>query len=372
MENKTKVKVAVVIGIVILAVIFIFMVVFVKGNRPKKNKNIPTITNGYAAESNKNTTGESGGGDTEEPPVSTGEKITLDGIVSLATKNGSLVKVKSDFSSEEITKLGSGYSGYCYGDNKAYQVLDNEDGSYSIYEIDLLKSDYPQKSVLTTSDYGAIKNIDYYAGKLYFVSQSGQLIEYSISETYSRALTNENEVSSFVIDKVKNNMFVSYKPGGANAGVYILDFTSNSFTQIISLNDLAGDLMLNGNSLVIDVKDFATLYVYDINNATVVSIGADNYLEKAKDHIAFYDNVLLYTDGSNISLKDASGNSYKDNWYTLDDSSIASIEMLDSKTVQVARYGQDGKVSRSIIIDLSNGATTEVSDSAYTDVVRIN
>ena len=369
MDNKTKVKVAVVIGIVILAVIFIFMVVFVKGNRPKKNKNIPTITNGYA-ETNKNTVVDSE--KNEKPSTGEGESVTLDDVVSLAVKDGMLVKINSDLTSTNVAELGSGYSEFCYGESKAYISLDNEDGSYSIYEIDLLKNDYPQKLILTTSDYGTISNLKYYAGKLYFISQIGQLIEYSISEEHSRALTNQNEVGSFVIDKDKNILYASYKPNGENAGIYILDFTSNTFSQIIaSGEELPKKVLFSGSSLVIDIS--ANLYVYNTDTNSVVSIGADNYLSQPENQIAFYDNVLLYTDGASISLKDSSGNAYQDNWYTLNDRSIAEISMLDSKTIQIARFDENGtgKVTRSVLIDLTNGTTTEKTDSVYTEVLRI-
>lgn len=369
MDNKTRVKVAVVIGIVVLAVIFVFMIVFVKENRPKKNKNIPTVTNGYA-ETNKNTVVDDGNKTNNGK-----ENTSLDDVVSIAIKNGSLVKVSSDFSSNEIIKLEDGYTEFCYGENKVYTVYNNEDGSCSIFEIDLLKDKSTQKSIFTSSDYGKIKNVKYYAGKLYFVSEQGALVEYSISEEYVQSLTNDNEVSSFAVDENKDILYVSYKPNGENAGVYILDFTANTFTQIIQLDDLPGELILSGTSLVIDVKEFQTLYVYNITNNSVVAVGADNYFKEPENHIAFFDNVLLYTDGEKIDLKDESGNSYQDNWYNLNDRTIASISMLDSKTLQIARFDENGagagKVTRSIIIDLLNGTTTENADSVYTDVVRI-
>lgn len=369
MDNKTKVKVAVVIGIVVLAVIFIFMVIFVKGNKTPVNKNIPTKgQEGYVDPTKTSSSN-------KEEKESPGEAITLDDVISLGIENGNLVKINKDLSSEVVKKLESGHVEYCYGDSKVYSAIDNEDGSYSIIEIDLLKSNYPEKTILTSSNYETINNLSYYAGKLYFISGKDSLIEYSISENYSKALTNEGEASSFVIDKENNIMYVSYKPNGQNPGIYILDFTTNSFTQIISLGELAGELILSGKTLVIDVKEFSMLYVYHIEQNTVVAIGSDNYLPEVNNLIAFYDNVLLYTDGATINIKDENGNSYQDNWYTLNDRTIADISMIDKTKLQIARYdvngASSGNVSRSIIIDLSNGATTEMPDTAYTDLIRI-
>ena len=47
--------------------------------------------------------------------------------------------------------------------------------------------------------------------------------------------------------------------------------------------------------------------------------------------------------------------------------------MLDSKTIQIARFDENGtgKVTRSVLIDLTNGTTTEKTDSVYTEVLRI-
>ena len=160
-------------------------------------------------------------------------------------------------------------------------------------------------------------------------------------------------------------------PGGVNSGIYTFDFTQNNFTQFIALDELAGDLILNGNSLIIDVKGFNSLYLYDMESGSVVAIGADNYLNKAENHIAFYDNVLLYTNGSAIDLKKSSGEDYQENWYVLNDGTIADISMIDSSKMQIARYDAERKVTRSIIIDLSNGETTEKPDVVYTDIIKI-
>ena len=368
MDNKTKVKVAVVIGIVALAVIFIFMVIFVKGNKTPVNKNIPRKGDAGFVDPTQNTTNTTTKKEEETVP---GSNVTLDDVVCLGIKNGNLVKINSDLTSVDVKKLESGFKDYCYGDKNVYTVIDNEDGTYSVIEIDLTKSNYPEKNIITTGEYGAINNIEYYGGKLYFVSQIGQLIEYSISENYFRALTAAGEVSSFVINKKDNNIIVSYMPGGVNSGIYTFDFTQNNFTQFIALDELAGDLILNGNSLIIDVKGFNSLYLYDMESGSVVAIGADNYLNKAENHIAFYDNVLLYTNGSAIDLKKSSGEDYQENWYVLNDGTIADISMIDSSKMQIARYDAERKVTRSIIIDLSNGETTEKPDVVYTDIIKI-
>ena len=369
MDNKTKVKVAVVIAIVVLAVIFILMVVFVKGNRTQVNQNIPRKGTDSYVEPSTNTSVDIGN---EDENVSSGEPITSDGIVSIGMKGTDLVAINSNLESTVIKKIGSKYSSFCYGDNKIYTVLDNGEENDSINEIDLLKGDYPEKTILTTTgDYGAIKNVEYYAGKLYFVSERMELVEYSIDENVMKPLANENEVSNFTIDKANNRIYVSYRPNGTNPGVYVLDLTANTFTQIITLNDLPGQLILHGNSLIIDVKEYQRLYVYHIEQNTVLELGADNLLEEAKNQITFYEDVLLYTNGTTIDIKNANGDSYQDGWYTVEDGSIASIAMLDATKLQIARFDGTGKVSQSSVVDLTTGTITQMPDIVYSDVVTI-
>lgn len=368
MDNKTKVKVAVVIGIVVLAVIFIFMILFVKGNRPSVNTNIPKKgEEGYVDPIQNKLTEKND----EENKVS-GKKVNIDNVVCLGVANGNLVKINSDFSNDIIKEIDGNYINYCYGENHVYLITNNEDESISIIQIDITKSNYPETIVVSTSDYKDVNNLEYYAGKLYFVSERNQLIEFSISESYFRALSNENEVSSFAINENNNVMYVSYKSNNDNAGVYVLDFTANSFNQIVALTELPGKLIFNDESLIIDVKELNSLYVFDINNNSVINIGSDNNLPKAENHVTFYDNVLLYTDGASISLKKSNGESFKDNWYTLNDRTIADISMIDETHLQIARYDENGQgnVNRSIRIDLSDG-TTETPDIVYTNIVKI-
>lgn len=374
MENKTKVKVAVVIAIIILAVIFIFMVIFVKGNKNQKNPNIPTKGEaGYVDPTVKNTTTEPVN-ETAQEPVVTQPTVSND-VVSLGVKFGWLVKINSDLNAENIIELESGYSEFCYDNSKVYILTINRDGTNLIDEIDLSKSSYTPKNIITSSDYGNISNIECYEGKLYFMAENGQIIEYSIEESYVRALNNPNEANGFVINKDKNVMYVSYRPNGANAGVYVFDFTANTFSQIISLNDLPGKLILNGNSLVIDVKEYASLYVYDMEQNVVNGIGADNYFEDIENQITFYNDIILYTNGLTIDLKNANGESFQDGWYTLNDSTIADISLLDSTKLQIARYDENGRgggnINRSVVIDLVDGTTTEKPIDVYTDVIRI-
>ena len=181
---------------------------------------------------------------------------------------------------------------------------------------------------------------------------------------------NENESNNFAVDKNKNCLYVSYKPNGENPGIYLLDFTTNSFSQIISLNDLTGELLLKGNSLVIDVTELGKIYVYNSAQNSVAEIG-DNNLSKTSYHIAFYNDYILYTNGEKIDIKDSSGNSYKDDWYVLDDSSIAGISMISSNKLQIARFNENKQVSESIIIDLENGNAIQFPDTVYSELVTI-
>lgn len=364
MDNKTKVKVAVIIAIVILAVIFIFMVIFVKGNRLPKNENIPvkSYKDSYSKTNNiNNSIVDESNGQVED---------VFDDIISIGIQNGNLVKINSNLEAKVIKKLKNNYSNFCYGDNKVYIAYNEENNSCSIVEIDLEESNYPEKNIFTTEDYGSINNIKYYAGKLYFISEKEQLIEYSISEDFFRVLSNENESNNFVIDEKNNCLYVSYSPNGENPGIYLLDFTENSFSQVIALNDLSGELLLNGNSLVIDVVELGKLYVYNIEQNSVVEIG-DNNLSKTSYHVAFYDNYIFYTNGEKIDIKDDSGNSYKDDWYILDDSFIASISMISSNKLQVTKCDQDGQIAGSIIIDLINGSATQFPDTVYSELFII-
>lgn len=372
MENKTKVKVAVVIGIVILAVIFIVMVVFVKGNKTPVNTNIPRKgEEGYV-----DTTGKTDGNsnEIEDPSEDSGETISLDGVISVGIKNGNIVKINEDLESTTIKNLEDGYIEMCYGDSNIYVAIKNEDNTVSIKEINIENSNYPENTIIETDKYGIIHNLEYYAGKIYFVSEHGQLIEHSISENLDRAITNENEVSSFTINKNANNMLISYSPNNQNAGVYIFDFTANSLTQIIALTQLPGQLILNGNSLIIDVKELGSLYAYDMEAKSVAEVGIENNkFKQVADQVAFYENTLLFTNGNAIDIKKVNGESFQDGWYSLNDNSIAGISMLDSSKLQVARWAESGenKITRSTIIDLSTGSVTEVPDYAYTDIIKL-
>ena len=212
MDNKTKVKVAVVIGIIILAVIFMFMVIFVKGNRMPVNENIPTKASPSTYIINNK--------ETNEIPVKNGNnqnnddevKIALEDIESIGIREKKLVKINSDLKYETIKKLESGYSSFCYGDGKIYELVMNiEENLSSIIEIDLSDKEYSEKTIFSSGDYGLIDNMRYYSGKIYFVSSKGQLVEYSMSEEYARLLTNENEVSTFAIDENKNCLYLLKK-----------------------------------------------------------------------------------------------------------------------------------------------------------------
>ena len=352
MENKTKVKVAVVIGIIILAVVFVCMIVFVKGNRNSVNKDIPTIKNGYANSVNQN--------DIKS------HVITLDDVIGFGIENNNLVEINGDYSNTVIKELDDNNLVFCYGDNKIY--YSNNQGK--IIEIDLLTSAFSEKELLNKSEYGYISDLKYYSGKLYFVTGKKQLIEYSIEESYEKNLTNENEVSCFEINKDKNCVYLSYKPNGENSGIYSLDFTSNEFAQIININDFADNLILNGNSLIVDAKGLGNFYVYNTNSNSIMGIGENNKLENSKNQIAFYNGVILYTNGTSIDLKDENGNNYQENWYKLEDNSIAGIYMLTSNKLEVAKYDENKKIAKSVVIDLSNG-TIEENDKVYINVIRI-
>ena len=364
MDNKTKVKVAVVIGIVILAIIFIFMVIFVKGNRNAEIDTIPTKKPGAYVRPGENTTNKVSNNSTKN---NSGEKVSLDEIESLGIKDNCLVKIDSSLKSTTIKELGDEYISFCYGDSKAYIANKNGDNSCSILEIDLLKSDYPSKEVFSTDEYGTIDDLDYYGGKLYFVTENRQIIEYSIEENFMRALTNEDEASHFIIDKEKNLLYASYRPNGENCGIYVLNFTENTFDQIANLEDLTGELVLNENALVIDA--YGELYIYNFELNEVFDIGGS--FGKTSLQVVFYENNLLYTDGSKIDIKDCNGNSSQDNWYDLGDNSISSISMITTNKLQIARRNEDGVITKSIIIDLTNGSATENKSEVYSELVII-
>ena len=382
MDNKTKVKVAVVIGIIVLAVIFIFMVVFVKGNRNSKKNDIPTRTPGSYSQKNNNTTEEpvnnseeddQDGQDVEnktdkdqsDDDGNVSETLTLDNVTSLGIKDNNLVKINNDMTSSVVTSLKNGYTDFCYGDEKAYISYKNEDGSSSIVEIDLLKSDYPEKTILSMEN-TEINNLEYYSGKIYFVTENGRLVEYSIDEENTNFWTEENETSSFVIDKNNNCLYFSYKPNGENPGIYSLDFTSNTYTELVTLNDFAGELLLNGDSLVIDAKEYQSIYVYNNSLVSVTGIGSDN-LNSTSKQVDFFGDLILYTNGEKVDIKDSSGNSYQDNWYNSNGDLFTDVSMISSNNLQVTR--EDGQ--NSVIIDLTTGNITEMEGSPYSDVVII-
>lgn len=364
MENKTKVKVAVVIGIVILAVIFILMVVFVKSNK-KTNNDIPRKTKETSVSNSENIV------DTEkdkEDNETNQENATLENVISLGIKDGNLVKINNDLTSTIVKKLDDNFGEFCYGDEKAYISI-KENDKCIIKELDLVKENYPEKTIFSSSDFDSINCISYYGGKLYFVTEYEQLIEYSISEEYSKNLSNKNEVSFFVIDKNKNNMYVSYKPNGENPGIYLLDFTLNNYTQKITLSNLTGKLYLGDNTLVIDVKEVGKLYAYNIDSNSIVEIGNDN--SQIDKQIAFFGNVMLYANNTVIDLKDSNGNSYQDKWYDLEDREIYSIDMISTNILNITILNNDKTYScRSI--DLTTGGTGEVPENVYLKTVRID
>lgn len=374
MDNKTKVKVAVVIGIVVLAVIFILMVVFVKGNRkPKKNNNIPTKTsNTY--ENNDNTKNEVDNENKDEKDNNDSENTDFGDVVSLGIRNRYLVKLDSDLNEEEIKKVKSGYLDYCYGDNRIYELVEyeqerNADG-IKIIEINLEDEEYSEKTILETADYGIVNDIEYYSGKIYFISENGTLVEYSISEDYFNNLSNENEVTSFAIDKDNNCIYEGRRLNGENPGVYRYSFTENDYNQLITLNELPEELVVQGKSLVVDVKEVGKIYVYNIENPKVTEVGDNNSLGKMSSQISLFDNYVLYTDGSKIDLKNESGESYQDGWYNLGDNSIADISMITNTKLQTSRYDEDGKISKCIIIDLTSGEAKE-KEEVYSNLILI-
>ena len=199
MDNKTKVKVAVVIGIVVLAVIFILMVFFVKGNRKSKvNKNIPTKTSTSDEEKviskNENKVNNEKDNSDSEIEVENDEKNNLEEFVSLGIRDNYIVKINSDLNFEKIKKIKNGYQDFCCGDNKIYELV--KGNGIKVIEINLEDENYSEKTILETNDYGIIKNIEYYSGKLYFISENGILIEYSISESESKFSISQNEIIS--------------------------------------------------------------------------------------------------------------------------------------------------------------------------------
>ena len=246
-----------------------------------------------------------------------------------------------------------------------YISYKNEDGSSSIVEIDLLKSDYPEKTILSMEN-TEINNLEYYSGKIYFVTENGRLVEYSIDEENTNFWTEENETSSFVIDKNNNCLYFSYKPNGENPGIYSLDFTSNTYTELVTLNDFAGELLLNGDSLVIDAKEYQSIYVYNKSLVSVTGIGSDN-LNSTSKQVDFFGDLILYTNGEKVDIKDSSGNSYQDNWYNSNGDLFTDVSMISSNNLQVTR--EDGQ--NSVIIDLTTGNITEMEGSPYSDVVII-
>ena len=147
MDNKTKVKVAVVIAIVILAVIFIFMVIFVKGNRLPKNKNIPVKSHEDSYSKNNNINN-SVSDESNNP-----DEDILDDFVSIGIQNKNLVKINSKLEAKIIKKLKNGYSDFCYVDNKVYIVYNDENDLCSCVEIDLQENNYPEKIIFSTSGY---------------------------------------------------------------------------------------------------------------------------------------------------------------------------------------------------------------------------
>ena len=118
-------------------------------------------------------------------------------------------------------------------------------------------------------------------------------------------------------------------------------------------------------------KKIDKIYVYNIEQQTILEIGANNNLQKASYHIAFYDNYILYTNGSKIDIKDNSGNSYKDDWYNLDDNSISKISMISKSKLQVSRSNEHGQISSGIIIDLTNGNAKDAGETIYSELVTI-
>lgn len=368
MDNKTKVKVAVVIGIVILAVIFIFMVIFVKGNRNslKKNKNIPVKDPNQVSQTNTNTTTEKD----DEDKNNSKNGITLDEAVSIAVENNNLVFINSDLKSSIITELDEDYKEYCYGDNKVYVAYERDESSYSICEIDLSVKNYELKEVLSTEEYGGITNLEYYSGKLYFVTANGALVEYSIEEEFARFLTNENEVSHFTIDKDNNCLYVSYMPNGADCGIYVLDFTANTFTPIIGLDELSGEFVLIDRLLLMDITYLGKIYAYNIETNSIFEVADSGLLSKSSDEVTFYNGTILFTDGSKVGIEDNAGNLLQDDWYALGDGSISGISMLSDTQLQIARF-VSGNSGQSIVIDLVSGNITENPSKVYLDVVRI-
>ena len=57
--------------------------------------------------------------------------------------------------------------------------------------------------------------------------------------------------------------------------------------------------------------------------------------------------------------------------YDLGDNSISSISMITTNKLQIARRNEDGVITKSIIIDLTNGSATENKSEVYSELVII-
>lgn len=396
MDKKTKIKVAIAIAIVVIAVIFVLMVIFVKGNRSSKNTNIPTKT-GTEANSDNGSNGSSTGnnGNSSSGNEDEGNNNSNDSnnnssngeFKSIGLKDNTLVKIDSDLNCEEVKNVeNSNIKGYACSNGKIYvayntkvDCIDIETGSgETIYNF----STNAYKEGLTVVD-----------DKLYFITEDSKLVEYSISEDRETILIGNNESkmgngNSFAIDTLRNKIYLNASIPMENeegetelqAGIFVLDNTSNSVTKVVDgLAEPGGDLIIDGDILMIELDNTGKNYLYNIVNNTIVEVGDTKSTGKnearLKGKSAIYQGNVFVTDESAINVLDATGTVSVENWFIADVGSfIYEIGMISDTKLEIvlARMDDSGNsvVYKTKVIDATTGTTSEI-DASYYDLVLV-
>lgn len=367
MNHKTKIKVAAAIALIIIAIIFILMIVFVKGNRDIKN-NIPTKTPGGSSNTSKTD---------DNKKNNNKNNISNNDVFALALKNKMLYKLNNNLESELINELSNGssdetFSDFSYDKNDVYLAYKSDNTTY-IYKISNMDGSNNQELVFETDEYNYKNALTVYNDKIYYITEDAKLIEYSISEEVVNVLVNGYELGNgktFVIDKDKNVLYLMatvLTDDGTETGVYKLDFTSNAVSKIINLDEINGDLILNNNNLIIDVFNMSSVFIYNIDSNLVYSLGNYEYND-IQQKVAFYEDVILYTNGNVVQLKDETGNDIKNDWYEAQDGYIYNISMISNQKLEVVI--KNNNAYEALTIDLNSGEISEIEE-AYLNVINL-
>ena len=348
MDYKSKIKMTAIIGVVIIIVIFILMIMFVSGNKGKGIKKAST-----------NSTKTSSVNDEKV------EDISLDDIQSLAIKGGYLVKIDKDCKSENIIKLeedNKEFIDYAFDNGFAY-LLYKDKSKILVYNLNLLKSNYPREIVFEDAEYNYAAGFEVLDEKIYYVTREKEIFEYDINENNGKTILSEEikvAQNSLIIDKCQKNMFFMGKDENEVSNMYKINMETLELSAIINGFSEENDSILNQEYIVFNANKVD--YLYNMEDNTIFEISSNSI--GVIGNIAFYENefVLALEEGK-VVVKDYEGNILNESLYEAEN--ISDIYMLTKDKLQITLSN-----NKCLIIDFIQSTILETND-VYSDILNI-